>query len=566
MADDVREVNTPGDTYVSTNDWLGNLLSSDNTTLSNIDWGKLGEWLTGQLKSPAGALTGIAALGTLLGKWNQPSKPPGWKGVVGQDALTAVRTPVVSDPAAPYVAGQPVAPVTFAPRAYGEAPRVASYSNLQFVPTSSVTAPAPAPAPGGGNKDVDTGTTGPITTMPVDGLIGGEVRGDGSTTIPTQTLAHGGIADLARGGVPKQPRYLDGPTDGMADKLNTSIDNKEPARLSHGEFVIPADVVSHLGNGNSNAGAQVLYKMMDRVRQARTGTTKQGKRINPSKFTPGGIASYATGGDVKRFDGTNTSTVTSGTSSSTQPSSLAMNPVTQQQNLSEWIGPYVADYMNRMQALSKMPYQAYQGPLTAGTSPLQQKAYEGISAINPSATFDTAAAQQYMNPYLQASLNPQLAEIQRQSDIGQQGLQAKFAQAGAFGGARDAIARAQMQRDANALKAGVIGQGYNTAFNNAMQQYNTAQQQRLQNLNALMGAGTQQQQTEDAAVKAQQAAFQQAQIYPYQQLQFMQSGIQGLPVSTNTASAASSPMQQFGSAVSGLGGLYDLIKNFPGGK
>ena len=96
-----------------------------------------------------------------------------------------------------------------------------------------------------------------------------------------QSYATGGIANLAKG------RYLAGRTDGMADQLPATIDNKQPAKLSHGEFVISADVVSHLGNGNSEAGAQRLYDMMDKVRKARTGTTKQGKQINPNKYLPG---------------------------------------------------------------------------------------------------------------------------------------------------------------------------------------------------------------------------------------------------------------------------------------
>jgi hypothetical protein len=96
-----------------------------------------------------------------------------------------------------------------------------------------------------------------------------------------------GIAGLAAGGMPAaQGRYLGGPTDGMADKLPANIDGKQEARLSHGEFVIPADVVSHLGNGNSEAGAQRLYDMMDRIRTARTGTSKQGKQISPDKYMP----------------------------------------------------------------------------------------------------------------------------------------------------------------------------------------------------------------------------------------------------------------------------------------
>lgn len=92
--------------------------------------------------------------------------------------------------------------------------------------------------------------------------------------------AYGGLMNLARG------RYLNGSTDGMADKIPANIEGKQEARLSHGEFVIPADVVSHLGNGNSEAGAQELYSMMDRIRKARTGNPKQGKQIAPSKYLP----------------------------------------------------------------------------------------------------------------------------------------------------------------------------------------------------------------------------------------------------------------------------------------
>jgi hypothetical protein len=90
--------------------------------------------------------------------------------------------------------------------------------------------------------------------------------------------AAGGLAEMAKG------RYLGGATDGMADKIPARIGDKQEARLSHGEFVIPADVVSHLGNGNSEAGAKRLYSMMDKIRTARTGTKKQGKQINPDKF------------------------------------------------------------------------------------------------------------------------------------------------------------------------------------------------------------------------------------------------------------------------------------------
>jgi len=81
-----------------------------------------------------------------------------------------------------------------------------------------------------------------------------------------------------------QGYYLGGPTDGMADQIPATINNMQPAALSDGEFVIPADVVSHLGNGNSESGAKELYGMMDRIREDRTGTTKQGRQIDPNKY------------------------------------------------------------------------------------------------------------------------------------------------------------------------------------------------------------------------------------------------------------------------------------------
>jgi hypothetical protein len=80
--------------------------------------------------------------------------------------------------------------------------------------------------------------------------------------------------------------YLDGQGDGMSDSIPATIEGKQPARLADGEFVIPADVVSHMGNGSTKAGSKRLYAMLDRVRKARTGHTKQGKKIKPEKYMP----------------------------------------------------------------------------------------------------------------------------------------------------------------------------------------------------------------------------------------------------------------------------------------
>jgi hypothetical protein len=99
-----------------------------------------------------------------------------------------------------------------------------------------------------------------------------------------QEMAKGGIADL--GGYSDGGRLLKGPGDGMSDSIPARIGSRQPARLADGEFVVPADVVSHLGNGSTDAGAKQLYAMMDRVRRDRTGTKKQGKQIKPKKYVP----------------------------------------------------------------------------------------------------------------------------------------------------------------------------------------------------------------------------------------------------------------------------------------
>jgi len=335
--------------------------------------------------------------------------------------------------------------------------------------------------------------------------------------------------ELAKGG--SVPRYLQGETDGMADKIPARIGRDQPAALSHGEFVVPADVVSHLGNGNSDAGAKKLYSMMDKIRQARTGTKKQGKKINPDKFMPGGLANaYAAGGSVKHYQ----------TGGATGVGSAAAAGVTgTEQAPATWAGEYITDMLGKGRALSEAPYQQYGGPLTAGASGLQQQAFQAAGNLSvpgsvgtaaqtagdiaakaqgtsydptkfenqfkapelsaatqftnqfkapdpyqsttfKSGTFGQEQAQQYMNPYLQASLNPQLEEARRQSNISEQANKAAMTKAGAFGGGRSAILTAENQRNLGTNLAGITGKGYDTAYQNAMSQFNADQARNMQ--------------------------------------------------------------------------------------
>ena len=172
----------------------------------------------------------------LLGSGGGGSRPSGYQGSIPQYTATRTQLPMTDTDRVPGSAG----------RRY--------FSDLTYAP---VTPPAAAPAP-------ETPATPATPTEPP----------------PDNSAAGGGLMQLAKG------RYLRGHTDGMEDKLRTTIDGKDPAALSHGEFVIPADVVSHLGNGNSDAGAKRLYQMMDRIRQARTGTKQHGKQIQANKYLP----------------------------------------------------------------------------------------------------------------------------------------------------------------------------------------------------------------------------------------------------------------------------------------
>ena len=380
--------------------------------------------------------------------------------------------------------------------------------------------------------------------------------------------AEGGIMEMAKG------RYLRGETDGMADKLNTSIDNQQPAKLSHGEFVIPADVVSHLGNGNSDAGAKKLYQMMDKIRMARTGTKKQGKRINPDKYMPGGLASIPQ--NVKGFDGTTGSTVRN------VGANVAAGVTGTESNLSNWAGPYVTGMLGQAQALGAKPYEAYKGPLTAGASSAQQEAFQNATNLNvPTAdmggfkpqAFGAEQAQQYMNPYLQASLAPQLEEQRRQARINLQPNLSKLTQAGGFGGGRQAIMESEANRNLQTHQNQTIGQGYADAYNKAMQQFNTEQGLGLQaqqatnqyGLNAIQqqaGIGAQQRGIESEGITADIAQFEQEKLDPYKKLQFQQSMLQGLPVQAQQYNvAAPSTLQQILGAGTDAGGVVKQLQD-----
>lgn len=249
-------------------------------------------------------------------------------------------------------------------------------------------------------------------------------------------------------------------------------------------------------------------------------------------------------------------------------------------SLSNWVGPYVTDMLGKGQALSNQGYQAYTGPLTAGESNLQTQAFTGLAnlavptnqmgAFTPG-TFDTAAANKYMNPYLQASLDPQIAEARRQAEISNMQNKARLTQAGGYGGSRQAIMESEGQRNLLQNLAGITGTGYNKAYDLATQQFNAEQgrQQTAQNAANEYGLAALQKQADLGAVEreiqsqdiaARQKQFQEERDDPYKKVSYQSSLLQGLPVGmTSYSYAQPSGLSDILNTAGGAQKLYDLL-------
>jgi len=271
--------------------------------------------------------------------------------------------------------------------------------------------------------------------------------------------------------------------------------------------------------------------------------------------------------------------------------------------LSTYVGPYVTEMLGKGAALADQPYQAYMGPLTAGTSALQDTAFTGLAGLAlptdasgasamgaftpgtfaasgaPAMTTEGADAPaatgvvgEYMNPYLSAVLNPQLQEARRQAEISRQAEAGRFTRAGAFGGSRQALA--DLERDDRLQRnlADITGKGYASAFESARRQFNVEQDrakqaQEMANrfgfdvLGAQSKAGQIQRDIEAEGIAADKAQFEEERDFPYRQVSYMQSLLSGLPLATQSYSYAQP------SALSNIlagGGLPDILASIFG--
>jgi hypothetical protein len=353
------------------------------------------------------------------------------------------------------------------------------------------------------NSDDPFILSGGVFAQPA-GLAAGGLTPNGFV-LPADVVSHAGNGSSEAGLKLLAEKYgaepIKGEGDGMSDSIRTTIGGKQEARVANDEAFISPEMVKRIGGGDAKKGAKKLYAMMDELRKERTGTKKQGKQIDPEKFMPGGsVDRYVTGG-------------TTTTPARTTPASATGS----ESSLSNWAGDYVTDMMGRGRALAQKPYEAYTGPLTAGTSALQQKAFDmasgvggssvsnalkglgsyspsgggGASATNVSSkyvapeaykpgefsteTFGKEHAQKYMDPFLQSALEPQLAEARRQAEIMRMNNAGRMTRAGSFGGSRQAVLEAEGDRNLMDKQNQMLSSGYSTAYDKAMQQFNADQ-------------------------------------------------------------------------------------------
>lgn len=280
----------------------------------------------------------------------------------------------------------------------------------------------------------------------------------------------------------------------------------------------------------------------------------------------------------------NTSGATNQTGTTVPKDPLVGTRTGNESALSNYVGPYVTEMLGRGQALASEPYQSYTGPLTAGASNLQSQAFQGLAGLTiPTSsmgaftpqTFTADQAKNYMNPYLEASLNPQIAEMRHQADITRIGDAGRLTKAGAYGGSRQAIMESEGNRALMDKLSGITGAGYKDAYDKAMAQFNIEQGrgQTAQDAANQYGLAALQKQTdvggiergiESEGLMADRAQFETERDYPLKQVQYMQSLLQNLPLETQSYSYTQpSAISQVGSQGGGLMDMYDRLFGTP---
>ena len=274
------------------------------------------------------------------------------------------------------------------------------------------------------------------------------------------------------------------------------------------------------------------------------------------------------------------------------PVPAAPNPVVGQQtgtesSLSNWAGPYVTEMLGRGQAVGQTPYEAYTGPLTAGEAAPQTAAFQGIAglavpteqmtAFTPQ-EFTSEQAGRLMNPFLRQALDPQIDQARRQAEIQRIANVGRLTQSpfSALGGGRQTVMEAELSKGLLDRLAGIEGTGFMNAYDRAAQQFNAEQQLGLQSQQAAntyglaalqkqADLGAAQRGIEAEGIAADRKQFEEELAFPYKQVQYQQSLLQGMPLAAQQYTYAQpSALANILGTASGVGGTGGLVESILG--
>jgi bisphosphoglycerate-dependent phosphoglycerate mutase len=250
-----------------------------------------------------------------------------------------------------------------------------------------------------------------------------------------------------------------------------------------------------------------------------------------------------------------------------QPSST-----TQTQDLPAWARPYAKDVLAKGAALTDIeqnPYQLYEGERTAGFSPLQQQSFQNASTLGYDPVgqqYTGANVGQYMNPYLQEALAPQLREAASAGMQAQNMNAAKAVGQGAFGGTRGALQQSLTEKNVLQNMADINAKGYGDAFNQAAGMFNQDQARRIQeaqygaqygmDVNKLQNTyGQQQQALAQKQKDIDYQTFVDQKNYAQNQLGFMSDLVRGTPTGSSSTTKAYGGSGDPLTTVAGLGAI-----------
>lgn len=238
---------------------------------------------------------------------------------------------------------------------------------------------------------------------------------------------------------------------------------------------------------------------------------------------------------------------------------------TQISDLPEWAKPSAQKLLGKAEALTEgSPYQAYKGERTAGFSPLQQQSFQGAARMDAGPQAFSQQVGQYMSPYMQNVINQEKMEAARVAQI--QGLQqqAQATQAGAFGGYREGIQRAERERGLGMQLQDIQTKGLQSAYDRAADQFRSGITQGLAVGQQQAQLGGVQQQRDQSILSQQYQDYLNQQRYPYQQLEFMSNILRGTPMGTVNTLYGGQPNVL--GQIAGLGaGLYGAFGRAGGG-